>query len=187
MSEPLHCVNHPGTETLLRCNRCGDPICIRCAVRTPVGYRCKRCVDIQQRVFYADFRPVHYVVAAAVALPLALLGGWLIPSLGWYAIILGPLVGGGIAELVRWVLRRRRGQYIWLVVCGCIVLGALPKLLLSLVSFGWSLLPGSPVLDMRLATAYYVAGTLMELIWIVIYLVTAAGACYAILRPGQRH
>ena len=133
MSEPMYCVNHPNVETYLRCNKCGQPICAKCAVRTPVGYRCRDCISAQQRVFYADFHPVYYLVAAVVALPLALVAGWLVPSLGWYAIILGPLAGGGIAEAAHWAIRRRRGQYTWLVVCGCIVLGALPWLLLGLV------------------------------------------------------
>ena len=38
--EPIFCVNHPRVETGLRCNRCDNPICVRCAKLTPVGYRC---------------------------------------------------------------------------------------------------------------------------------------------------
>ena len=93
MNEPPHCVNHPTVETYLRCNKCERPICSRCAVRTPVGYRCRECVNAQQQVFYADFRPVHYLVAAAVALRLALVAGWLVASLGWFAVLLGRLAG----------------------------------------------------------------------------------------------
>ncbi len=182
MSEPMYCVNHPNVETYLRCNRCGRPICAKCAVLTPVGYRCKDCMHTQQQVFYAGFRPVHYLIAAVVALPLALVAGWLIPSLGWYAIVLGPLSGVGIAEAVRWAIRRRRGQYTWLVVCGCIVVGALPKLLLSLLSLlfltGLVADPGGAV--------YYAAGGLMGLLWDVVYLVAAVGAAYTRLRPGRR-
>jgi len=178
MSEPLYCVNHPNVETYLRCNRCGQPICPRCAVQTPVGYRCRSCVNAQQRVFYADFRPVHYLVAVAVALPLSLVAGWLIPSLGWYAVILGPLAGGGIAEAVRWALRRRRGQYTWLVVCGCIVAGALLKVLTSLFSLAMS----AAIPEGRV----YVAGDLMGLLWDIVYLAAAAGTAYAVLRPGRR-
>ncbi len=182
MSEPMYCVNHPNVETYLRCNRCGRPICAKCAVLTPVGYRCKDCMHTQQQVFYAGFRPIHYLIAAVVALPLALVAGWLIPSLGWYAIVLGPLSGVGIAEAVRWAIRRRRGQYTWLVVCGCIVVGALPKLLLSLLSLlfltGLVADPGGAV--------YYAAGGLMGLLWDVVYLVAAVGAAYTRLRPGRR-
>ena len=165
MSEPMHCANHPNVETYLRCNKCGKPICSKCAVRTPVGYRCRECVNAQQRVFYADFRPTDYVVAAVVSLPLALVAGWLIPNLSWYVIILGPLVGGGIAEVAHWAIRRRRGQYTWLVVCGCIVAGALPWLL-GRIGFG--------------------GGGTLGVVWNVVYLAVAVGAAYARLRPGRR-
>jgi hypothetical protein len=165
MSEKLYCVNHPNVETYLRCNKCGRPVCADC-VRT------------QQRVFYADFRPAYYLVAAVVALPLALVAGWLVPSLGWYAIILGPLAGVGIVQVVRWAIRRRRGQYTWLVVCGCIAVGALPQLLLSLLSLL------GPVADPANAMLY--VGGLMRLVWTVVYVVAAASAAYAVLRPGRR-
>jgi hypothetical protein len=178
MSEPMYCINHPNVETYLRCNKCGQPICTKCAVLTPVGYRCKDCVRVQQQVFYAGFRPIHYLVAAAVALPLALVAGWLIPSLGWYAVVLGPLVGMGIAQVAHWAIRRRRGQYTWLVVCACIVVGALPRLLLSLFSLvGLVANPAGPT---------YYAGGLLGLVWTIVYVVAATGAAYARLRPGRQ-
>jgi uncharacterized membrane protein len=178
MSEPMYCINHPNAETYLRCNKCGQPICIKCAVLTPVGYRCKDCVRVQQQVFYTGFRPVHYLVAAAVALPLALVAGWLIPSLGWYAIVLGPLVGMGIAQVAHWAIQRRRGQYIWLLVCACIVVGALPRLLLWLLSLVGQV--ANP------AGATYYAGGLLGLLWTIVYVVAATGAAYARLRPGRQ-
>lgn len=179
MSEPMYCVNHPNVETYLRCNKCGRPICTKCAVGTPVGYRCRDCVNAQQQVFYAGFRPTHYLVTVAVALPLAMIAGWLVPSLGWYAIILGPLAGGGIAEAVRWAIRHRRGPYTWLVVCGCLVVGVLPWLLLSLLFLAGSV----TVLG---GTGGAIAGGLMGLVWDVVYLVTATGAAYARLRIRGR-
>ncbi|MFQ6101784.1 MAG: B-box zinc finger protein [Anaerolineae bacterium] len=179
MTEPLYCVNHPNRETYLRCNKCGQPICAKCAVLTPVGYRCKDCVRAQQQVFYAGFRPIHYLIAAAVALPLALVAGWLVPSLGWYAIILGPLAGGGIANVAHWAIGRRRGQYTWLIVCGCIVVGVLPQLGLSLLTLLFL-----PSLTDVAGTSYYTRG-LMGALWDVVYLVTAVGAAYAWLRPGR--
>jgi len=176
MDDVLHCVNHPEIETRLRCNKCGKPICSKCAVRTPVGYRCRDCINQQQRVFYADFRSGHYLVAAAVALPLSLVAGWLVPRLGWYAIFLGPLIGGGIAEAARWAIQRRRGEYTWLIVCGCIVLGALPFLFLSLL----------PWLGLALGLSGYWVGGIMRLLWNGVYLVTAVGAAYARLQTGKR-
>lgn len=182
MSTPMYCVNHPNVETYLRCNKCGQPVCSKCIVQTPVGYRCKRCINVQQRVFYADFRTTDYVIAGAVALPLSLGAGWLIPMLGGlYAFVLGPLAGGVIAELARRATRRRRGQYTWLVVCGCIVVGVLPRLVQSLLSL--LLLPTSL---MDPGGASYVFGGLMGLVWSVGYLATAVGAAYLLLRPGRR-
>lgn len=179
MDDPLYCANHPKVETRLRCNKCGKPICTKCAVRTPVGYRCRSCVNAQQRVFYADFRTRFYVIAALVALPLSLVAGWLIPQLGWYVIFLGPVVGGGIAEAARWAIGRRRGQYTWLVVCGSIVVGALPTLLLSLLSF-LGLVARAPGVLASLM------GGIMRFLWLGIYLLTAVGAAYARLRTGRR-
>lgn len=37
------CPRHPTTYTNLSCNRCGTPICPKCAVLTSVGYRCPDC------------------------------------------------------------------------------------------------------------------------------------------------
>jgi hypothetical protein len=179
MSEPLHCANHPKVETRLRCNKCGKPICSKCAVRTPVGYRCRTCVDAQQRVFYAGFRFSDYLVAAAIALPLSLATGWLVPRLGWYAILLGPVAGGGIAEAVRWAVNRRRGRYTWAVVCGSVFVGSLPTLALSLL-YLTGLVAGAPGLWS------YWAGGISRLLWLGVYLVTAMGAAYARLRPGRR-
>ena len=64
------CAYHPTVEATLRCNRCDKPICIKCAVRTPVGYRCKACINEQQETFYSAFW-YDYVLAAVVSLPLA--------------------------------------------------------------------------------------------------------------------
>ncbi len=171
MSEPLRCINHPNAETYLRCARCGVPICSRCAVPIEVGYICPACRNRQQRVFYADFRPVHYLVAAAVALPLAFLAGWIIPTSGWLALFLSPLAGMGIAEAVRWAIRRRRGRYTWLVVAACILVGALPWMLIILL----------PILSAPIAAAS-LTGIAWPLLWGIIYLVGAISAAVARLR-----
>jgi hypothetical protein len=179
MAESMRCVNHPDTETYLRCSKCGRPICTRCIVQTPVGYRCRDCVGAQQQVFYADFRPVHYLIAAAVALPLSLVAGWLVPALGWlYAVVFGPLTGILIADAARWAIQRRRGKYTWLVVCGCIALGALPRLLMSLLVFAGA----SLVSEMSV----YAPSGLLGLVWGVVYMAGAAGSAYLMLRPGRR-
>ena len=39
------CVAH-GVETRLNCVNCGDPICLRCQVRTEVGLKCPKCAEV---------------------------------------------------------------------------------------------------------------------------------------------
>jgi hypothetical protein len=135
----LFCANHPNVETMLRCNRCGKPICTRCAVQTPVGYRCRECVGQQQAAFYTG-GAADYVVGGVIALVLGGIAGYVMTLLGawFFALILGPTIGIGIAEVVRFAVRRRRSRYLWLVVGGGIIVGTLPALLLALGSL-WSL------------------------------------------------
>lgn len=179
MEESFYCHKHPRVQTRLRCNKCGEPVCAKCVVRTPVGYRCRECVNLQQRAFYTGFRPVYYLVAGVVALPLSLVAGFLIPRLGWFAIFLGPVVGGGIAEAARWAIRRKRGEYMWLVVCGSIVVGALPTLFGSLIS-----LTGFGAIGAG-GRAYLVGGT-TRLLWSIVYLATATAAACARLQGVRR-
>ncbi len=128
--EILYCANHPDTETLLRCNRCNKPICLRCAVRTPVGYRCRECVAGQQATYYTgvvwDY-PLALVVGAALFGLVGLL--FSLFRLGffgfWIAILLGPAVGGGIAEAIRGAVGRRRSRYLGLVAVAGAILGGI--------------------------------------------------------------
>jgi hypothetical protein len=154
----LFCANHPDIETMLRCNRCGKPICTRCAVPTPVGYRCRQCVDEQQAVFFTG-GPIDYVIAAAISLVIGAIISYIVTILGaWFiALILGPTIGIAIAEAVRYAVRRRRSRYLWLVVGICLLVGALPALLIAL-------------------------GSIWRLIALGLYLVLAIGAATARLR-----
>lgn len=136
----LYCTYHPDVQTMLRCNRCGKPICTRCAVQTPVGYRCKQCVGRQQAAFYTG-GVVDYGIGGGIALVLgggacylmALLGAW------FFALFLGPTLGVGLAEAVRAAVRRRRSRYLWVAVAAGFGIGSVPALILSLTS-PWSLL-----------------------------------------------
>jgi hypothetical protein len=149
----LYCVNHPNVETMLRCNRCGRPVCTRCVVQTPVGYRCKECVGQQQAVFYTG-GVVDYILGAVLGLVLGGFASYLITLTGlWFiALILGPTIGIGIAEAVRFAVRRRRSRYLWAVVAGAMVLGAVPALLVSLISI-WSVLVLGLYLVLSVGTA----------------------------------
>ena len=127
----LHCANHPDRETMLRCNRCDKPICYECAVRTPVGYRCKECVREQQNIYY-NAEKSDVLIGGVVALILGLgfgvlayvargvmqlvLAGGIFAIIG--AIFIGPAVGGLVAEVVRRAVNKRRAREMKWVATG---------------------------------------------------------------------
>jgi hypothetical protein len=102
--ETLHCVNHPGRETYLRCGKCGNPICTRCTIPTSVGSRCPSCAQIR--------RLPQYNVGVRLLVP-ALLAGLAVSAVGWYVLdyipflrlfasaFLGMAVGGVMSEVAR--------------------------------------------------------------------------------------
>jgi tetratricopeptide (TPR) repeat protein len=116
--EVLYCANHPDRETMLRCNKCNKPICMECAVQTPVGYRCKQCVRQQQDKFYTaslSDKSKGYIAAAVSGVLLgvgAILMGMFLG--GFFGIILaifvGPAIGGGLGELTWRATGRKRSR-----------------------------------------------------------------------------
>lgn len=129
----LYCTVHPTIATNLRCNRCGRPMCTKCAVPTPVGYRCRECVRQQQDVYYTA-QPFDPVVQLIVSVPLSaiaagLIGG-LLGALGLFFALLitipvSTAAGALIADLAHRAVGKRRGRYGWLVVAAGIIIGAL--------------------------------------------------------------
>jgi hypothetical protein len=97
-----YCATHPQVETMLRCNKCDQRICLKCAVLTPVGYRCKVCVRGQQAVYFNAQgwdNPLVFLtglVIAGIATPVA---GYLSASFyfgAFYAALLaGPVDAPG--------------------------------------------------------------------------------------------
>src|SRR5260221_10401960 len=113
--ERTFCAVHPTIETSLRCNKCGRYMCSRCAVRTPVGYRCKECVHEQQDTFFTATQ-VDYIIAGVVALVISVPIGFIIPRLGLlFSLLLALPAGGLIGQAVIRAVNKRRGRYIWIV------------------------------------------------------------------------
>jgi hypothetical protein len=140
----LHCAFHPDRETTLRCNRCEKPICTKCAVLTPVGYRCKECVRGQQSVFDTA-RPIDFVIAAVVAAVGTGIAVALLNFIGFWGFFVAPVVGGGLAEIVRVAVRRRRGRKLPLVATLAGGAGVLAALLPTLASVFVLLLSGGGI------------------------------------------
>lgn len=127
----------------LRCAKCGRPLDVKDARYTPTGYVCPYYVKARVATFYnAGF--VHYVAVGALCFVLGLLIGFLlrlvvvpIPFFSlWITLILAPLLGGSIAELVRRVMRAMgdaRGQHTWLVSAVLLSIGGLLVILPDLI------------------------------------------------------
>jgi MFS family permease len=173
-TETHYCHYHPNTPTSLRCNKCGKYICIKDARRTPVGYRCKECVREQQDTFFTA-TPVDYVITGVIALPLAFIAAQIVPRLGFITIFAGPIVGIIISEIVHRATGKRRGRYTWLVALACLIFATVLPLLPE-IGF---------VLSGALAEVPQASGgVLLNLGFVVIYLVLAGGTLASRLRFG---
>jgi hypothetical protein len=120
----LFCYRHPEVETTLRCSRCERPICSRCAIRTPTGYRCPECVRGQQKAFETTFW-YDYPLAFLVSAGLSLLGSRLAGVMGFFTIFVAPIAGVIIAEAVRFITRRRRSRRLFVLSAAAAALGSL--------------------------------------------------------------
>lgn len=138
----LYCANHPQRETSLRCNRCDKPICTQCAVLTPTGYRCKECVRGQQKVFDTA-QWIDYPLAFALATGLSFAASLIAPVLGFFVIFVAPIAGVIIAEVVRWVVRRRRSKLLFQLTMIGAIAGSLPQLFIRVLPLLFTLLGGA--------------------------------------------
>jgi uncharacterized membrane protein YeaQ/YmgE (transglycosylase-associated protein family) len=127
-----YCNTHPNKETSLRCNRCEQFICSQCAIHTPTGYRCKTCIRSQQKS-YDTAQWYDYLVASIVAGLLSYLGAQIATRLGFFLILIAPLIGTGIAEAVRFATGKRRSKLLTYTTVIAIVGGSAPLLLWKLM------------------------------------------------------
>lgn len=137
---PIYCANHPGVETMLRCNRCNKPICAKCAIKSPIGYRCPECVKNQQKIFDTAAWP-DFVLGAGTAAILSGIASILISLVGsigffgWFLVIAAaPTAGMLIAEGTRFVIHKHRSRDLFITIAVAVVVGAIPAILLQLIS-----------------------------------------------------
>ncbi|MFQ5856092.1 MAG: tetratricopeptide repeat protein [Anaerolineae bacterium] len=161
--EVSNCTWHPDRETRLRCNRCGRPMCPECAVRHPVGLRCKECIkETRSPIYSVAVR--DYLIAGVAGLFLSTLAGLIMGFVGglWFlAFFIGPAIGAGIADLMSRAVRKR-GRGLGALAGACLVLGVIVAGVLFTQSLGG-------------AFALFRIGTL-------IYLVLGVGAAVARLQ-----
>jgi hypothetical protein len=134
----LVCATHPTVATQLRCNRCGKAICSKCAVRTPVGYRCRECVREQQQVFETA-STIDYPIAFVISAGAGFAATWLLTFLGIFGLFIAPAVGVGVAEVVRRAVRGHRARHLPTAAAAGAVVGALPFVARGVIQFVLSL------------------------------------------------
>jgi hypothetical protein len=117
----MKCATHPDVDTNLRCGKCGQPICPRCMVQTPVGARCPACAKLYRLPTYR-LSSAYYLRAAGAALGIAVVIGvvWgIIESylpFRFFSLIIAAGVGWAIGEVTGLAVNRKRG--VWLAVIG---------------------------------------------------------------------
>jgi hypothetical protein len=160
-SETLYCANHPQRETYLRCNRCEKPICSQCAVSTPTGYRCKECVRGQQKV-YATATAIDYPIAVVIAGVLSFIGSLIATVIGFFIIIIGPVIGLIVTEVIRWSVKKRRSPSLFLVAAISAAIGSLPLVIIDLIGL--------------VGLGFH--GNILGLVWQVVYSVMITTTVY---------
>jgi hypothetical protein len=128
----MYCKRHPKVETALSCGKCGDPICPRCMVQTPVGMRCPSCAKMSRVPTYRVPK-VYYLRAIGAALGIAIVVGLLwgfisdiIPFI-YLNFIIGGGVGWAIGEVISLSVNRKSGT-------GLAVIGGLAVVIAYLIS-----------------------------------------------------
>jgi membrane associated rhomboid family serine protease len=88
---PVACKRHPNVQTLLRCVRCGDPICPDCMRPAAVGYQCPDCARGSKQEFHRPSRKVGVSAAGATVTKTILLA-----LIAVYAIEVARSGGGSL-------------------------------------------------------------------------------------------
>jgi hypothetical protein len=154
----LTCANHPQRETTLRCNHCDKPICPQCAVQTPVGYRCRECIRGHQKVFETT-TAIDLSIAGGIALISVGLATAILHFIGFWGLFVAPVVGGGVAELIRLAVKKRRSRRLATTSIICGILGVL-------VYLGFRSIPVFTLLTLGIDLDLgFIGATLIDFAW----------------------
>jgi hypothetical protein len=110
----MRCKRHPEIETNLTCAKCGEPICPKCLIQTPVGARCRTCAKLSRVPTYR-IPKIFYLRAIGAGIGAALVTGILWGLLQKYLpfaylnLLLATAVGYGIGEAISLSVNRKCG------------------------------------------------------------------------------
>jgi hypothetical protein len=124
----LQCYRHADRETWVRCGRCDRPICTRCAMQGPVGFRCRDCGKPVNDPL-TSMKPQQVALGGLAAMGAGTLGALIGLQLGWFVVLVGFFAGGLTADLVMRVTGYKRGPVMATILLGGIAVG-------TLVAFG---------------------------------------------------
>jgi hypothetical protein len=119
----LFCYRHPDRETWVRCGRCEKPICTRCAMQGPVGFRCRDCGK-PVRDPMTSFTPVQLLGGLAASFGGGLVAAFISGRFGFLALFVAFFAGGVIVEAITRVTGYKMGAKMDFIVYGGIIAGA---------------------------------------------------------------
>jgi hypothetical protein len=119
----MFCYRHPDRETWVRCGRCDRPICTRCAMQGPVGFRCRDCGK-PVRDPMTTFTPVQLLGGLAASFGGGLLAAYISSMFGFFALFVAFFAGGLIVEGITRITGYKMGTLMDALVYGGIVAGA---------------------------------------------------------------
>ena len=131
-STSLVCHFHPKRETRLRCNKCGKPICIKCAQHTPTGYRCPECIRSQQKIFITA-KWHDYLIGILISSILSFLGSFLAAPMGFFTIFVAPFVAYIIVVVIRKLIKNRRAPRLYWIVGVSALIASFPLLFIRIM------------------------------------------------------
>lgn len=118
----MFCYRHPTSETWLRCGRCDQPICSKCAVQGPVGSRCRQCGTVRNDPL-TSFTPRQLVLGTGASVAAGAVAGFIGAYIGFFSIVIGYFAGRFVADIVTRVIGYKRGPIMLAILFGGILLG----------------------------------------------------------------
>jgi hypothetical protein len=119
---PLYCYRHPKNETYVRCGRCDQPICPKCAVQGPVGSRCRQC-GLVKNATLSSFTPQQLALGIGASFGGGAILGFLGGQVGFYSIFIAFFGGGLIAEAMVRMTGMKRGPIMRVMLYGGLLAG----------------------------------------------------------------
>ncbi|MCJ7623005.1 MAG: hypothetical protein MUO76_05850 [Anaerolineaceae bacterium] len=108
----------------------------------------------QQKTFdTAEWK--DYILAFLIAVVISSVGSYFVSFVGFFTILLAPIIGTAIARVVWWAVRKRRSKRLFLLTAGAAVIGGMPILLLTFLGGGLFSILWQGIYTVLLASTVY--------------------------------